>query len=176
VAAPIYSQAQVAAMLKMPKIVDHDAWQGRQDGRESRDENRHRIEAQPEDKSNTTKFTIEICRCVVRAEASFTLLGKMLGYPEHALCRYETQICWHTNPKGYASGDIGPRAPHKHIYNEKMIRDGYPWDRCAEGLKLKKVRRKLSLEQTINRMAPIFLNEINVEIFDPDVAPLFRGA
>jgi hypothetical protein len=160
-------------MLKLPKHVEHDAWQNRHDGRSG---DRPRIKASPNDRTNLTEFTIEIFKCAARGEASFTLLGRPSGYPEHALCRYEIQLVRHTNPKWFEPVFIGPRALHKHVYNERAIREDFPWDKCAEPLALKShPRRRLSLEQAINRIAPIFLKELCVEILDRDTMSMFHG-
>ncbi|MDP9172891.1 MAG: hypothetical protein M3O30_03385 [Planctomycetota bacterium] len=173
VAAPIYSQQQVTAMLKTPKVVEHDAWENRFDGRKSTEEARVRIPVSPEDDADLTVFAIESCKCIVRGEVSFTLFGKMLEYPEHALCRYEMQLCRHNNPKWFPPSFISSRALHKHVYNERAIRDDMPWDKCAELLNLKKrPRRKLSLQQAIDLITPIFINEIRLEIHDPNVRQL----
>jgi hypothetical protein len=173
-AAPIYSQAQVDRMIRTSKFVEQDAWQNRSDGRQSTIEQRDRIKAAPKDDTNLTEFWIESCRCPGRCEASFTLIGKLLEYPEHPLCRYDFQISKHTNPKWFSPYVIGPRVPHRHVYNEKAIREGWTWDKCAEPIHQKK--RTYSLEQAINLLAPIFLNDLRIEIYDPDtIGALFGG-
>jgi len=64
--------------------------------------------------------------------------------------------------------------PHKYVYNERAIREDWPWDKCAEPLKLKsRPRKKLSIQQCIDWIAPIFLNDTHVEIHDPDSMELF---
>lgn len=152
----------------------YDAWQNRYDGRSGTDEVRNRIKARPVDGDDLTDFTIEICRCVARQEASFTLFGKLVGYPDSPLCRYETQLCRHTNPKWFPPSVIPSRMLHRHVYNERAIREDWTWDKCAEPLKLKSVpKRKLSLQQSIDRLAPEFLKDTKIEIHDPDSASLF---
>jgi hypothetical protein len=173
-AAPIYSQEQVSAMIATPKSVKHDAWQERSAGRAGTAELRDRIPAHPIDESDLTEFVIETCRCIARGEASFTLFGKLAGYPEQALCRYEVQICRHANPKWFLPSMIGPRVLHKHVYSERAIREDWTWDKCAEPLKQhSRPRRKLTLQQCIDRLAPIFLQETNVKIHDADSMGLF---
>jgi len=115
-AAPIYTQAQVAAMIATPKYVPHDAWNGRSEGREGTDEVRNRIEAHPIDENDSTQFLIERCRCAARGEASFTLFGRLSEYVQQPLCRYEIQICRHSNPKWFSGPSyISARVPHKHV-------------------------------------------------------------
>jgi hypothetical protein len=171
-AAPIYSQEQVQRMLLVPKIVSHDEWENRFAGRQSPDEQRDRIKASPADADDLTEFWIEICRCAVRSEASFTMAAKLLEYPEHALCRYEVQLGSHTNPKWFTPHFVDRRALHKHIYNERAIREGFTWDKCAEPVKQPK--RKLSFQQAIDHLTPIFLEELRIEIHDPNVRGLFH--
>jgi hypothetical protein len=174
-AAPIYTQDQVAAMIAMPKYVEHDAWEKRFDGRLGNDEERNRIKAQPADEKDLTEFVIEICRCIARGEASFTLFGKLLGYTEHPLCRYEIQCSRHTNPKWFSPSMFGSFIPHKHIYNERAVREDYSWDKCAEPLRmsLPRKKRKLTITQWIDRIGPHFLKDANIEISDPRAMPLF---
>lgn len=174
-AAPIYTQAQVAAMIATPKYVPHDAWNGRSEGREGTDEVRNRIEAHPIDENDPTQFLIERCRCAARGEASFTLFGRLAEYVQQPLCRYEIQICRHSNPKWFSGPSyISARVPHKHVYNERAILEGWTWDKCAEPLKLNsQPKKKLSVEQCINWIAPIFLKEIHLEIHDPESNGLF---
>src|SRR5438128_428070 len=117
-AAPIYSQQQVSALIALPKFVKYDEWQNRFDGRSTPDEERKRLKAHPVDATDSTEFVIETCKCIARGEASFTLFGKLIGYPEHPLCRYEVQISRHSNPKWFPPSMIGPRVLHKHVYNE----------------------------------------------------------
>lgn len=161
-------------MMKMPKLVPHDAWQNRFEGRKTTDEMRDRVPCTPLDESDLTEFCIEICHCPARGEASFTLFGKLNGYTDHPLCRYETQIGRHVNPKWIDPYFIGAGILHRHVYNERALREGWPWDKCAEPLKLTKVpKRKLSLQQAIDQMTPIFLRDLEIEIHDPDVNVLF---
>lgn len=173
-AAAVYSQEQVSAMIAAPKYVQHEAWDKRTEGRAGTDEVRNRIRAFPKDDQDLTEFAIEACRCIARGEASFTLFGKLIGYPEEPLCRYEVQLVRHTNPRWFSPLVVGPRILHKHVYNERAIREGWMWDKCAEPLRQKSTpRRRLSLQQCIDRIAPIFLKETNVEIYDPDSMSLF---
>lgn len=180
-AATIYTQAQVVGMLAISKHVPFDDWEDQQGknnrlkGREGTDEQRVRIKVFPDDESDLTEFAVETCRCVARGEASYSLFGKLLGYPEHVLCRYDLQTCRHTNPKWFPPFVIGSRVLHRHIYNERAIRDDWPWDKCAEPLDIPKTKRKLSFQQSIDRLTPHFLADIKLEVYDPDTAgTLFR--
>ena len=176
-AAPLYSQAQVAKLIAMPKFVPHDEWEKRTDGRPGPEE-RQRIRAYPVDESDLTEFHIERCKWVARGEASFTLLCKLVGYPEEALCRYEIQLATHRNPKWFPPAYVGKRVPHKHVYNERAMREFGAWDKCATPLVFKPApKRKMSLQQYIDRMiAPEFLKDVHVDIHDPDSMGLFyRG-
>jgi hypothetical protein len=133
-------------------------------GRESTVEWRPRIDAYPVDEANLTIFRIESCTCPARNEASFTLFGRMAGYGEHPLCRYEIQLCRHTNPKWFSPYVIAPWVLHKHIYSEQAIRRGHPWDKCASPLLKTQPRRRFSLQQAIGRISRIFLDENLIEI------------
>lgn len=164
-------------MIAVPKFVDYEAWYDRKDGRPGTDEVRHRIKARPaNNKDDYTEFVIEACRCVARGEASFTLFGKLIGYPEQAICRYETQLCLHKNPKWFPPPLIQRRAIHRHVYNERAIREDWPWDKCAELVTFDKAmpRKKLSLQQYIERIGPKFLKDTNTEVHDPDSRDLFH--
>lgn len=174
-AAPVYTQSQAQSMIEMQKVVPHDAWENRFEGRPSTtQEIRNRIRVVPEEEANLTEFIVETCLCPGRGEAAFTLLGKLLGYTEQPLCRYEVQISRHTNPRWFPPFVIAPRALHRHVYNERAIREDWPWDKCAE--LLKQPKRKLSLQQAIDILTPIFINDVRLEIHDPDVlGHLFDG-
>jgi len=171
-AAPIYTQQQIDRMLKIPKSVPYDAWENRFEGRQSTDELRDRFKARPIDETDLTEFTIEICRCSVRHEASFTLFGRLLEYPEHPICRYEIQLCRHRNLKWFPPRIVDPRMLHKHVYSERAIREGWPWDKCAEPIGQN--RKNLSLEQAIGRLTPVFLENLKIEIHDSEVQDLFH--
>ncbi len=68
-----------------------------------------------------------------------------------------------------------PACP-RHGDNERAIREGWPWDKCASPLKIPKTKKKLSLQQSIDRLTPIFLEDINLDIYDPEIGSLFfRG-
>jgi hypothetical protein len=173
-AAPVYLQQQIVAMIATPKRVDYNAWQNRYEGRAKQTEERSRIEASPIDENDLTEFEIETCRCPAREEASFTLFGKLIGCPQEPLCRYEVQWCRHTNPRWFPPAYIGLRELHKHVYNERAIRENWPWDKCAELLNVKKKPKKqLSLQQCIERLGGIFLDETHTTIDDPASRDLF---
>jgi len=161
-------------MIALPKYVEHDEWEKRFAGRVGNDEDRNRIRARPTNEKDLTEFIIEVCRCVARCEASFTLTGKLLGYTEHPLCRYDIQCSRHKNPKWFSPSMFGPFVPHKHVYNERGVRDDYAWDKCAEPLQMSlPKRRRLTVTQWVDRIGPIFLKEANIEIRDPGAMPLF---
>lgn len=175
-AAPIYLQEQVSAMMATPKHVEHDEWQKRFEGRAGNDEERNRIKVYPNDEKDSTEFVVETCRCIARGEASFTLFGKLIGYTEHPLCRYEIQISPHRNPKWFPPTMFGSLVPHRHIYNERAIREDHSWDRCAEPLKelaVPKKGKKFSVQQWIDRIGPIFVKDVRLDVADPDADPLF---
>lgn len=169
------------AMIALPKFVSYSAWQDRfdnvgvKDGRESALEWRPRVKAHPQNDLDLTEFVIETCRCPSRKEASFTLFGKLAGYPEQPLCRYEIQICRHNNPKWFPPPTVMPWVLHKHVYNERAIREGHPWDKCAEPILKKMPRNKLSLQQAMDRLSGIFLTETVVSVESPETNDLFFG-
>jgi hypothetical protein len=172
VAAPIFNQLEVEQLLEMPKHAAHDAWEDRHNGR---NEMQARVPVTPDDKSAFVQFEVEAYKCPEKNEASFTLIAKSVGRPEQAICRYEIHIGRHKNLRWMSPVFVGSKIPHKHIYNEKAVRDDWPWDQCAEPLKFKKsLPRKISLQQAIDRIAPIFLVEVHLEIYDPNVQTLFR--
>jgi hypothetical protein len=174
-AAPIYSQAQADAMIVAPKYISYDAWNEQWANlcarvrRPASDEDRVRIKVESGD-GDLTEFCVECCKCPARGEASYTLFGKLLGYVEHPLCRYDLQVCRHTNPRWFPPWVIGSRVLHRHIYNERAIRENCTWDKCAEPLKIPKPKRKLSFQQSIDRLTPHFLTDIKLDIYDPKVA------
>jgi hypothetical protein len=174
-AASIYTQRQIDAMIAEPKHVPFDAWDHRWDGRESGDEHRIRVKVFPDNKASLTEYVVECCKCAARGEASFTLFGRLLGYPEHSVCRYERQLCRHNNPRWFPPSVIGSNVLHRHVYNERAVTEDWPWDKCAEPLKIVVPKRKLSLQQAIDRLTPEFLKDIKLEVHDPQTMGLFRG-
>jgi len=172
-AAPVYLQSQVDTMLNAPKYVRFNAWENRLPGRTHSEEIRHRIKAFPFDPKDATLFIIESCHCLSRRQVSFSLFGKMKGYPEHALCRYEIQTIRHRNPDWFPPQYVGNRVLHKHVYSERAIREGYTWDKCAEVLLCRP--QIFILERAIDHLTPLFLSELKIEIHDPDVLTSLFG-
>lgn len=153
-------------MLAAPKYVPFDAWDNRWAGRESTIETRHRIKAFPTDANDLTQFTIESCHCYPRREISFTLFGRMLSYPSVPICRYEVQNGRHRNPAMYPPRFVGNRVLHTHVYNERVIRHGGSWDACADVIGPAVDR----VQEAIDRLTPLFLEQLSIEVHDPDVS------
>lgn len=170
-AAPVYTQQEALMLIRLPKFVQFDAWENRWAGRETTNEVRHRIEAVPQNDSSGASFVIESCHCTNRMEVSFTLLGKLIGRPLQAICRYEMQLGKHRNPSWFMPRYIQARELHCHDYNERAIRQGLSWDACAEPIGPQCDR----IQQAIERLTPLFLENLKIEIHDPDVRKSLFG-
>lgn len=164
---PIYTQTDVAQLMAVPKYVKYDAWANRLRSRQTVGEQCKKLQVWPEDENNLTEFWVEARhRPIGRVKTSLTLYAKIPGRNGHAVCRYDVQDQKHTNhPKWFLPRYVGRLVAHRHIFNEKAVREGHSWDACAEPLHLGDVG---PVEHRIERTARVFLSDTNITVHDPD--------
>lgn len=130
-AAPVYRQHEILAMIAMPKTLD---WGVEHAKDRSGDERSKVIPLILDDPQYTMK--LEIRRNPDLGEYTVLLRGMMAGRDFEGVIRYDIQDNEHTNPPWYSPELILPGQPHQHVYNETAIRKRLEWDACADPIDL----------------------------------------
>src|SRR4051812_1066058 len=118
-AAPIFSEDEVARLMAMPKHVRFEDWEGKWSCRDGADD-KVRIKVYPaEPEDDDAEFLIEREERRYRGEIFITLVAK-LPQRRHPVCRYDLQQGIHRNPKWIRPRVVPPRAFHRHVYNSTV--------------------------------------------------------
>jgi hypothetical protein len=114
-------------------------------------------------------FVINCSSRPLRGLVAYTLIGEMPGRPDHPLCRYDIQASRHRNPQWWPPPVIPPRVIHRHLYNERAVREGQGWDWCADLV----LAPELSARHNSAVLSQVFIDGIALTIQDPEVRDLF---
>lgn len=164
-AAPVFSKSDVLRLIAMPKHVRYDDWQADWKSREG-SVPAVKIKAFPNDEDEDIEFIIERVDRRDRGEVTLNLYVKL---PElaraHPLCRYDLQNLRHRNPKWFTPKIIPSRTFHKHVYNERAVRENLPkdWALCAEPIDIKPER---DFQRNLSKLLRVFLEELHIEMHD----------
>lgn len=154
-ATSIYTQVEIDQMLATPKDIELDAWEDRTQDRK-RSPNSVAIEVSARDRDDMD-FNIAIVRSPRIGSESITLIGKILGRDRRAIARYDIHDAAHKNPPWFDPGFIGPRQPHRHLYNERALKEDREWHACAE---------PLDLPDDAQRLLGKLLDDLNIRFSD----------
>lgn len=173
-AAPLFTQHEIERLIALPKHALRDEWEGRWAVRHGTDTN-VRIVAHPDDPDESMEFHIERQDRPSREEVSVRLSVKMPGRGRVQLCRYDIQVSRHTNrKKWFTPRYVSARAPHKHVYNVRAVKEGTPsdWDVCAIPLDIGGAG---SQQQLVERLLRVFIDDIALSFYDsPAQQQMFR--
>jgi len=152
-------------MISVRKRVAFDAWNKRKLGRATKGEFGCEIKAEPEDASIPTAFKIVIRKDERTDTYSLTLEGKLPGRIFEGLLRYNVHDSIHANPEWFPPPIIESGDLHRHVYQERAVREGRDWDACAELLKLPSAG---SPNQQYERLLGKFMVDANIRVSDSE--------
>lgn len=165
-AAPIYSQEEADALIKMRKRIDPEAWKDRTKARPFPFVTSDEVSARPEtDDEGRIAFKIEIGVNEQSDSIAILLKGRIDRRPMEGLCRYDIQDGLHENPPWFPPPIINPGQVHRHDYSERSVQEFDRWDKCALPLDLS---GEGSPEQLRSRLWRRFLDDLGIRFCDTE--------
>jgi hypothetical protein len=178
-AAPLYFQPEIDALLKMKKRIVADAWKPltpahkREAGkRQNSFEDVATMEAKAFDGSDKYEFQIELCHNLRNDAIAITLFAQIVPRNLTPICRYDVHDSPHNNPKWYSPRKIASGKVHRHIYNERAIRDGdlASWSDCGDSVRLPTGGSPASQRDRLKRK---FIGDLNLHFDQREDQTLF---
>jgi hypothetical protein len=125
-AAPLFRDEEIAALIRVRKYVEVDAAHSRKVDREGIPSGF----VAHSDEYPEAEFVFHLAR---NHDGCNLILSVRMGdgRPSQAICRYDIQDGAHLNRDG---SQIMPREPHSHIYKEESVRETGQWDSDAAAI------------------------------------------
>jgi hypothetical protein len=173
-AAPLYTQQEVAVLLAMPKRAPGGSWQPTKPKKKRRHNEFEHVAVvvvEPDPVVTGTGFELDICHNLATDELSITLYAEIYPRPLRPICRYDVQDCAHGNPDWFPPPLIAPGEFHRHVYSERAVTEGEPedWDACAEALG---IPTGGSPKAQLERLKKKAIDELNIVFEDRDTRNL----
>lgn len=164
--APIYSQVEADALIRMAKRAEFEAWEREPETRPTTFEASKVIRVTPEeDNDGRIEFKIDLRRNEEIEKFSITLIARIHPRTFEGMCRYDVHPNPHDNPEWFAPPSIFHGDLHAHRYSERSVRELDCWDGCALSLG---APRRMSFPNRIGTLKQQFLTDLRVRFSDSD--------
>jgi len=130
-AAAIYTDEEVRAMVALRKEIPHSEWQNSRRNRQDADNS---VVFHAVSEGHEIIFTIETVTNPILESCSFTLSVEVPPRPRRAIARYSIDDGDHENPLWFQPPEVLGGTPHRHIMSKRAIDEEGKWDACAEVL------------------------------------------
>lgn len=156
-------------LLGMPKRVFAEDWESRLHSDQAVKpkkrrqvatfERKIRLKSRPEDSNASACFEIELVQNFRTDAVGLTLYAAIGLRPMLPICRYDFDDNEHENPDFCAFPSVTSGSFHRHVYNERAVRELDRWDACAEKLELP---TSGGPKQLLDRLKGRFLQDLHI--------------
>jgi hypothetical protein len=172
-AAPIFEQSEIDAILDCEKYLSSDAQKRRTRYRSSDGTRQRKLELQIlSDVPWPLEVFFEESIKDSRSEVTFGLLADVDKRGRELVCHYDIQANWHENPPWSDGKTLNPYVPHKHVYSPENLRHG-----DLTGLRIAtaiKMRAQDSFEKKTENLFRIFCDDLKITMDKDPQLNLFQ--
>lgn len=172
--APLYFDREIAAMLAMEKRILSGGWKplaspNKKSARKRTNEFESVgiMSAEPLIGTPGYVFEIDVCHNLRSDSIHISLYAEIAPRRVLPICRYEIHDSLHTNPLWFPPVVIEGGQFHKHVYNERSIREGdqRDWCECASPLDL---GGQCSPDIAMQRLKNKFIDDLHLNFDERD--------